>query len=398
MNTFSNIKELLSALKREESLITEMFKMRKSFAFKTSYALELVDYDEDRIEYLIERSVVRENGEVLELDDQYLEFFEQILEVNESINISYVNENIKEIHENIHYYLEENNERRKLSYLRIIKKTFRKLGVVTIRNVVDLRRNIENTFKNEPNFKIKKAKLENLDQKRHSITELIYTTLKLLNEEETEFFKSATDSELNLIIIELKSYLGESSHNLIEIEKQIIDYLNQIKYQSHLIEKVRKIKYLKDQFLIDTDTNIKKVLTENKSVCFEHRLYEPLKLSLEYLQTDESALSSIKKIATELNGKHANKQNLAEHISSALIEDEEEQLNIINLEELKNNFITTSTDLFSYLNNYNFSPEVEFNEKVTLFCQLISQYEPELKITDNYKIINGVETAIVYPK
>jgi hypothetical protein len=375
-----------------------MFKMRKSFAYKMSYALELVEYDENRINYLIDRSVIRENGDVVELDDQYLEFFEQILEVNESINLSYVDENIKVIQENINYYLEENNDRRKFSYLRIIKKTFRKLGVVTIRNVVDLRRNIENTFKNEPNFKIKKTKLENLDKKRHSITELISTTLNLLNEEEQSFFTTATDSELSTIIIELKAYLGESSHNLIEIEKQIIDYLNQIKYQSHLIEKIRKIKYLKDQFLIDTDTDIKEVLEVNNAVCFEQRLYEPIKLSLAFLQTDEHALETIKRISEGIKGEFKSKQKLADNISPALIESDDEQLNIINIEELKNGFVATGNDLFSFITSYKFSREVEFNEKVTIFCQVVTQYENELNITENYKTINGVETAVVYPK
>lgn len=40
MNTFNDIKELLSTLKREEKLISEMFSKRKSLNYKLSYALE----------------------------------------------------------------------------------------------------------------------------------------------------------------------------------------------------------------------------------------------------------------------------------------------------------------------------------------------------------------------
>ena len=104
MNTFNDIKELVSALKREEKLISEMFTKRKSLNYKLSYALELVDNDEDRINFLLQRSVIRENGGLLEIDDQFLEFFEQVLDVNEEINLSYINENIKSIKENINYY------------------------------------------------------------------------------------------------------------------------------------------------------------------------------------------------------------------------------------------------------------------------------------------------------
>jgi hypothetical protein len=169
LNTFNDIKELLSALKREEKLISEMFSKRKSIDYKYSDAIELVEYDENRIDFLIQHSVIRENGNLLELDDQFLEFFEQVLDVNEEINLSYIDENIKVIQENIDYFLNENNESRKYSYLRLIKKTFRKMGIITLKSVIDLRRNIENTFKNETNYKNKKLKLENLDAKRKVI-------------------------------------------------------------------------------------------------------------------------------------------------------------------------------------------------------------------------------------
>ena len=204
MNTFNDIKELVSTLKREEKLISEMFSKRKTLDYKLRDAIELVDYAEDRIDFLIQRSVIRENGGLLELDDQFLEFFEQVLDVNEEINLSYIDENIKNIRENIDYFLNENNEKRKYGYLQFIKKTFRKMGIITLRSVVDLRRNIENTFKNEANYKNKQLKLENLDEKRTIVTNLIKQTLSLIDEEERTFFSRALDEELSRIIIELK--------------------------------------------------------------------------------------------------------------------------------------------------------------------------------------------------
>lgn len=398
MDTFSNIKELLSSLKREEKLITEMFSKRKSLAYKVNYALELVDFDENRINYLIERGVLRENGDTLELDDQYLEFFEQILEVNEAINISYVNENIQNIKENINYYLNEDNLNRKYSYLRFIKKTFRKIGIVTIRNVVDLRRNIENTFKNEPNYKNKKAKLENFDEKRITIKELIENTLILIDEEEHTFFKTATDGELNTIIIDLKNNLRECSHNLIEIEKQIIDFLNQIKHHGKLIEKIRKLKYLKEQFSIESDTNIRQILSESKAIVFEQRVSEPLKLSLSYLQTDEAAFSSIKRIAEKFSNRDKLLPQIADNISLELLEDNISEEVMINLEELRNGFIATSNDLFNFIISYDFDKNVDFDERVTIFCQVISQFENEFDINEDYQTSNGIEYAVVYPK
>ncbi|WP_407267575.1 hypothetical protein [Tenacibaculum maritimum] len=167
MNTFNDIKELLQTLNRESKLISEMFTKRKSFDYKLSDALALVDYKEEQIDFLIQRSVIRENAGVLELDDLFLEFFEQVLDVNEDINLSFIDENIKNIKDEISYFLAETNENRKYNYLRKIKKILRKIGVITLKSVVDLRRNIENTFKNEANYNVKKIKLENLDKKEN---------------------------------------------------------------------------------------------------------------------------------------------------------------------------------------------------------------------------------------
>lgn len=57
MNTFSNIKELLRTLSREQELLSEMLEKRKTFSYKYDYALEMVDDDDGRIKYLLERGV-----------------------------------------------------------------------------------------------------------------------------------------------------------------------------------------------------------------------------------------------------------------------------------------------------------------------------------------------------
>src|SRR6202011_2432721 len=110
---------------------------------------------------------------------------EQILEVNDEINTSYVNENIQQVKQNITFYLQENNEQRKYTYLKQVKAALRKIGRITLRNIIDLNRNIENAFKTEPNYKIKMSRLEAFDEKSRAILGLIEQTDRLVTEEET---------------------------------------------------------------------------------------------------------------------------------------------------------------------------------------------------------------------
>ncbi len=398
IQSFNDIKELLTALKREDKLLYEMFGKRKSLEFKLSYARELVDYDEARIDYLIEKSVLRENGGLLEIDDLYLQFFEQVLEVNEEINLASIDGNIKSIQENMVYFLNENSEHRKHAYLREIKRTFRKIGIVTIRSVIDLRRKVDNTFKNEPNFKNKQLKLKHLDEKRIMVKKLSGQAIELINENQPVFFKTSQDEELKRIITGLKIQLNECSHNLIEIEKQIINFLNQIKQQGLFLEKLRKLKYLKDHFTIEAETDIKQHLSKNNTLIFERRQSEPLNLSLDFIVNEERAFEAIKKVATNFKTRvHAITQ-LAETIATDFLDNNVEEEVMINLEEVRNHFLATGDNLFRFIANYNFNKEVSFEERVTIYCQLISLYDREFEIAGEYENLNGVEYAMVYPK
>jgi hypothetical protein len=398
MNTFSNIKELFTTLKREENLLSEMFKKRKSVNYKYDYALDLVENNDNRIQYLLSRDVIRQNGNNLEIDDLFLQFFEQVLNANEEVNTSYINENIEKIKQNIDYYLNETNEQRKYNYLRIVKTTLRNVGNSALRNVVDLKRNIDNTFKNEPNYKIKKAKLIHLDNKRKDIVKLIELTEKLLADGDITFFKTATDEELSRIIVQLKMQLQKCTHNLIETERQIIDFLNQIQYQNNVMEKLRQIKYLKDQFILESSTDFQAVLNKNNAVVFEPNPIYPLKLSLEYLQSDEDAYTSILKIANRIKSGVKFSLPIAEKISSEYLETQIEEEIQINLEEVKNGFTASSYNLLDFISNYQYPKEVSFEDMVTIYCQLVSQYETVFEITDKFQEKENIEFAMVYPQ
>ena len=398
MNTFLNIKDLVSSLYRETNLLSEMFKKRKSINYKYEYALDLVDNNDDRIKYLLSRNVIRQNGNNLEIDDLFLQFFEHVLNANEEINISYINENIEKIRQNIDYYLNETNEQRKYKYLRTVKTTLRNVGIITLRNVVNLKDIINHTFKTEPNYKNKKAKLIYLDNKRKDIVKLIELTEKLMADDNITFFKTATDEELGRIIVQLKLQLQKCTHNLIEAEKQIIDFLNRIQYQNIVIEKLRFLKYLKDQFTLETSTDFKAVLNANHAVIFEPIPKYSFKLSLEHLQSDEDVYTSIIKIAKRIRSGVIPSMPVAEKISSEYLETRIEEEVQINLEEVKNGFMASGYNLLDFVCNYRFAKEVSFEEIVTIYCQLVSQYENIFEITDKFQEKENIEFALIYPK
>ncbi len=188
MYIFRSIQEIINTVAAAKGLLTEMFEKRKILSFRYSDALSLLKDDENRLKLLIEKEVIRQNGNYVELDARFLDFFELLLEANEEINTAIIDENIEYLHELIDYYLKERIPSRKESYVRNIKITFQKIARTTIRNIMNLQNSIDNAFKHEPTYQIKIAKLENLDKKRINIQRLIDTTEHLILHEERAFF------------------------------------------------------------------------------------------------------------------------------------------------------------------------------------------------------------------
>ena len=160
---FRSIEELTKTLSREQSLLSQMFEKRKLMKFPLGLALELVGGSEARLRKLIDYGVLVETGNTIEIESDYLNFFEEVLNVNEEISVLSVQECINTLKEYIGYYLQETNSNRKAGYQDSVRQLLKKTGFRTLRNVVDLKRNMDNAYKQEPNYIIKKKRLQNLD-------------------------------------------------------------------------------------------------------------------------------------------------------------------------------------------------------------------------------------------
>lgn len=408
MYIFRSIHEIINTVAAARGLLTDMFEKRKILSFRYSDALALLKDDENRLKLLIEKEVIHQNGNFVELDARFMDFFELLLEANEEINTAVIDENIEYLHELMDYYLKERIATRKASYVRNIKITFQKIARTTIRNIMNLQTSIDNAFKHEPTYQIKIAKLENLDKKRINIQQLIDTTENLILHEERQFFQQATDDELNRILLELRRELQLSAHSLIRAQQDIINYLNQIKSQVILVEKIRRVKYLQDQFELRAKSNLAEVLEREHSILLEGTAPSSFKLSINYLNTDE-ARPMILKVMKNLQHRETIRSNEAGAFSDEDLASQSMYQETISLEETVGNYIQAQTeamwkdataqpeDLFSFLMRYPFRQEVSEEERTTLFCQIVSLYESQFRISEEFGIYKNYEYARIYP-
>jgi hypothetical protein len=69
----------------------------------------------------------------------------------------------------------------------------------------------------------------------------------------------------------------------------------------------------------------------------------------------------------------------------------------INLEAVKNSFLAGSNNLFDFLQTYDFGKPVSFEECLTIYCQLISQYDLQFRLTGDYQTRQNTEYLLIYP-
>lgn len=398
MRTFRSIDELVRTLDREKELLREMFQKRTSLSFKYDFAVELTDYKEERVQNLINYGVIRGSGDFLEMEDIYLKFFEEVLQVNEEVNVTYIQGHLSRLNEQIEYYLTENNEKRRYAYHNEVRRTLKNIALTTVRNVIDLKRNLDSTYKNEPNYQIKKAKLQRLSEKLKNIILLINKCEDVIDKEQMLFFREAMDAQMRATVSDVKLQIIDSSHNLMEIQRQIVHYLNMIEYQNRIFEKVRKLKYLKEQFLLEENSDIKQVLAERNHVWMEPQVNYRIKLSINYLRNSDEALVLIKKLAAKLKNRGDKSKAVAGAIPAEYLESKSEVINQVNLREVYNSFVASGEHLFAFVMNYSYKKMVSTEDKLVFFCQIASEYAENLNFTDRYQCTDKVEYPLVFPK
>ena len=393
---FRTIEELTKTLSREQKLLSEMFEKRKLMKFPLGLALDLVENNEKRLKRLLDYGVLVEAGNTLEIESDYLNFFEEVLEVNDEISVLSVQECINTLKEHIGYFLQETNVNRRAGYQDTVRQLLKKTGFRTLKNVVDLKRNMDYAYKQEPNYVIKKKKLQNLDEKSHSIRAMIRECEKLMDNEHA-FFIMANDPHMAKTCSDVKHDFVEAYHALMEIDRQIIIYINQIDQQNQLYKKIRKLKYLQDQFLIKTDTNIVQVLEEKNPLWMESRQYSKIRLSLEMLRENDQIVQILRKIA-ERNGIQKTARTEAEPLTDEDLQTHVQRLKEVDPTEVWNAFSASSYNLFDFILKYDYKSKRDIEDHAALFCQLVILHPEECRMTGKYATYQDIEYPIIYAK
>ncbi len=391
----SNISKLLSTLNSERQLFESLFEKRNRFvAWHELTSL----IGEDKLDYLLNAELLSQTDDSIELDERVLSFFEEFLETNEDVEIGDVDELLINLKYNIELYEnEKDNEHSRERYLGKIKRILKKIPNMILKNLSLLQLHIGLTYKTQSLHKNKVLELEHYKLKLDKLMNIEIKVQKTLSHEES-FFNLVSSHETILLSLRLKVRLRELRVSLIELQKQVIEYINKTLHKQHFFEHIIKLKEMKSALEIKEKTNLLELLQMETVPLF---MSKPLRFS-SLLDTEEVYEFGFCEMVQKL--KHVIpiiKINMskAEKLEESFFEAEEKAQFMIDIDALHEEFLDSQYDLFSFINAKEFKIEQNLEEKITLYCQLALMYENEYNFDETRREkVQQYEYLFITPK
>jgi hypothetical protein len=259
-----------------------------------------------------------------------------------------------------------------MRFLRSIKKYLKRINSTLTREIIKLQKNVDDTYKNESNYRIKLQKLEDYREKRDTIIEFIKKTTDVV-EDTRSLFSLTNDTELYGIVQSLKVSLIENLDYLIEIQTDITDFINKIQFQIDVYKKAQRLKEIKDYGSLYYKTNFKETVNSINTLKHNGHKTPKTKIAIDFLFTDDGHVLC-KRIAEKYKLTRLMVRGLADKMAGNFKDKGLEQQIKLDTEKLVERFLTqTKANLFEYLMDYKFPKaigNVSFEDRLSLFVEI----------------------------
>ncbi|MEA3354776.1 MAG: hypothetical protein U9Q33_13270 [Campylobacterota bacterium] len=374
------IEKLFSNLSYHKELIFYLFEHRD----------KTVRYDECEKFISLEKLEVLENFEIIEnikdkifLDNRVVEFLENYLNIDENIEVSIIFEKLENLKHKIDIVVEYKNKQN--SILPQIRRELKKCDFILIQNLFKLRIHIDRVYKSIDQFSLKIKELRFYETKLKELTTALEEFDKFLHLYHSRL-SLFYNSELNDVIKTIKSNHISINKSLIPLTQDVCEYINKAMGKNIFIEKITKLKELKDNLTIKENSDILKQL--DRFDMLQNSIGVKTRLDDDILR-DESFYKLLDRSSLKPKTKKAN---------SILIDEEKEYYEYINIYNLHLNFKFSNQNLIEFLLSNNELKDKEFEEIMQVYCKLILLYEGEYKIDDEVYELEQIKFKKIYYK
>jgi len=391
-----NVKDLLSNLYYNRGVVELLFGMRDQITVNELLSRE--DITQEQYQRLVSLEILHEYENVVSLNDAVVAMFEDFMEIGE-VTPGFINDYINELHRYIRFY----QEAREMRFLRNIKKYLKRINSTLTREIIKLQKNVDDTYKNESNYRIKLQKLEDYREKRDTIIDFIKKT-EVVIDETRNLFALTNDMELFGIVSALKSSLIENLDFLIEIQTDITDYINKIQFQLDVYKKAQRLKEVKEHGALYYRTNFKEVVQNINTLKHNGHKTPRTKIAIDFLFTDDGHVLC-KRIAEKYKITRLMVRRMAEKLPDNFKEKIIDTQIKLDTEKLVERFLNQNKlNLFEYLMDHKFPKAlgtVSFEDRLSLFVEIAMEYQNDLDFKyrlgyHDYEDANKVKKRLGY--
>ena len=368
-----NVNDILSQLYQNRGVVEFLFANRENITVNELLSRE--DISPEQYQKLKSLDLIYEYENIVSLNDAVMAMFEDFMEIGE-VTPGFINDYINELNRHIRFY----QEAREMRFLRSIKKYLKRINSAITREIIKLQKNVDDTYKNESNYRIKLQKLEDYREKRDTIIDFIKKTT-LVIEEARSLFSLTNDTELYGIIQSLKASLIENLDFLIEIQTDITDFINKIQFQLDVYKKAQRLKEIKDHSSLHFKTNFREVTGNINTLRYNGHKSPKTKIAVDFLYTDDGHVLC-KRISEKYKLTRLMVRGMADRMAGNFKDKGLEQQIKLDTEKLVERFLSqTKQNLFEYLMDYKFPKaigQVSFEERLSLFVEIAMEYQTKL--------------------
>ena len=368
-----NVNDILSQLYHQRGVVEFLFANRENITVNELLSRE--DISAEQYQKLKSLDIIYEYENIVSLNDAVVAMFEDFMEIGE-VTPGFINDYINELNRHIRFY----QEAREMRFLRSIKKYLKRINSTLTREIIKLQKNVDDTYKNESNYRIKLQKLEDYREKRDTIIEFIKKTSDVV-EDTRALFNLTNDTELFGIVSALKVSLIENLDYLIEIQTDITDFINKIQFQIDVYKKAQRLKEIKEHGSLYFKTNFKEIVGNINTLKHNGHKTPKTKISIDFLYTDDGHVLC-KRIAEKYKLTRLMVRGIAGKMAGDFKDKGLEQQIKLDTEKLVERFLVqTKANLFEYLMDYKFPKaigNVTFEDRLSLFVEIAMEYQSDL--------------------
>lgn len=377
-----------------ESELLELLFARRDDIVGYSQAQEFAR--EGGIDRLSEGGLLVTDGSAVALDEDLRTFLETLLDSGGEIEIGNIGELLDEIGSKIVLCKKAATYGQQQKYIKRIERILKRIPQMISKSLVKLHQHIHMTYKSADAYALKRTELQYYKEKLELLTAIdarIETTLN----HEAAFFRNRVPQSTTHLYYALKSHLMQVRISLVDLQRQVVDYINRVSPDVGFFRHVTRLKQLKNAYEIREYTNIAERAKEGATplallpkLMFSAQLEREYALSADFADRVEGWFL---RRSTPLP-----ERKKAEAIDASYLQEEEVEEFVADTEALHREFARSGTDLFSFVMERPFEFEQDFEARLSLYCDMAGLYAKEYHLSDDSGVHNGYEYLMIYAK